>query len=42
MPRLYFEESPIIAAVKTVEELNAALRSDVALACAVKKERERL
>ena len=29
MPRLYFEESPVIAAVKTAEELNAALRSDV-------------
>ena len=28
MPRLYFEESPIIAAVKTAEELNYALRSD--------------
>ena len=29
MPRLYFEESPIIAAVKTAEELKTALSSDV-------------
>lgn len=28
MPRLYFEESPIIAAVKTAEELDRALASD--------------
>ena len=29
MPRLYFEESPVIAAVKTAEELKSALSSDV-------------
>ena len=28
MSRLYFDESPIIATVKTAEELNCALRSD--------------
>ena len=28
MSRLYFEENPIIAAVKSAEELNCALRSD--------------
>ena len=32
MPRLYFEESPIIAAVKTAEELKTALSSDVEIA----------
>ena len=29
MPRLYFEESPVIAAVKTAEELKSALSSYV-------------